>query len=273
MKNLNRSGFTLIELLIVLSILVFLAALIVPKMTDVLDRTRSGTQAYSIADIDRHLNNYYALNHKYPEGWDLLLKADGTGSEPTTLYSKLATVLSGANGIISGPIALTDDQLASLKAAGVSHMFANDEANTDVNFSGTERHHLGTGSGHDGSANAQHALAINTASGSKGLTMLRDSFGLAANIDAGAEATRITNHTYVVFGLGFKNSMVQASIQDAPILENSVALTSYSRALCVFEIPNSGQEKALLVGVFGPDGRTKRESISDYNNSNGQQPH
>lgn len=275
-------AFTLIELVVVIAVLALIAALVVPKMMDIYDRSRSGTQAYSLSDIDRQINIYYALNHKYPEGWDSLLTAVNPSTEPSGVYAKLAPTLTAAGGyIVTTPHALTADQITSLNNAGVSHMFAHDATTTDVNYSASERHHLGVSgtTGHDGTANLGQVLTIDTTfdttthTGSKGYNLLVNDFGLGANTDGANVPSRIAAHTYVVFGLGYKSSIVQAQIEEAPVLENAASASSYARALCVFEIPNTGTEKALLVGVLGPDGRTKREALSDYANGNGEQPH
>lgn len=262
----KRSAFTLMELLVVLGILALLAMLAVPMMSSVYERSRSATQAYSLTDVSRSLENFYALNHKYPDGWDSLIAADGT-----TPYAKLSPNLLSPNTFFT-TTTIGDDQIASLSAAGIGHVFLHD-ATTDYSNTGTDRRHLGTGTGHDGTANINTLVVIDKA-GADGLELLVKDFGLNPNKSAtDTTLTRINANNYVVLGLGPKSTAAQSIMQSVPLLEHPHSSSSYSRVLVVFEVPVTGTARAKLVGVLGPDGRALRYSIADYNNANGPQPH
>jgi len=274
-ENRGRHGFTLLELLVVLGILALLAALVIPKLTDTYERSRSATQAYSTADIARQLETYFALNHSYPDGWDMLMGTAGT------IYDKLAPEVEAPNTFFQVQ-ELTADQITSLNTAGIGHAFLHDATSAASN-SGTDRRHFGTGTGHDGTANVNDFVVIDKtftagASGAAptlgdGMDLLVNGFGLNPNRSAtDSTFARITANTYVVLGLGPKSTLVQSTVHEAPLLEHRTSSSNYSRALAVFEVPNVGTTKARLVGIFGPDGRSKSLSIADYN-SQTVQPH
>jgi prepilin-type N-terminal cleavage/methylation domain-containing protein len=257
----SRRAFSLMELLVVLSILALLAAVAVPKLIDMFERGRSATQAYSTADVARQIEIFYGLNHEYPDNWDSLTTDGGT------IYTKLTPELRDL--LIQAP--LGTPQIDSLKSAGIGHVFLHDPSN-DVppSDSGTTSRHIGTGtSSHDGSANVNSLVAVDSTPGSKGESLLLNEFGL---IPFHGGISRIAANTYVVLGLGQKSTMVQSQIQEAPLMEHGTSDRNYSRALAVFEVPNTGGGKAKLVGVIGPDGRTKQGSIKDFNNPQGVKP-
>ena len=270
MRRPVRRGLTLLELVVVIGILALLAGIAIPKIADLIGRSRSGTQAYSTADVSRQLEIFSGMNGKYPDGWDTLTETSGA------LYTKLnpaLTTTSGGLGSILTTTNLSEDQVTSLSTAGISHVFLHDSTSAPSS-SGTDRRHFGTGAGHDGTANVSQVAIVNSTDGSRGLDILVNSFGLNANRSAtDTTYTRIRSNTYVVFGLGPKSTIVQTQIQEAPMLENELSRTTYSRALAVFEVPLAGTAKAKLVGVFGPDGRTKNVALTDYANQNGPQPH
>lgn len=263
----RRRGFTLMELLVVLSILALVAALAIPKMIDIYERSRSATQSYALADAMRMIEIFYGINHKYPDGWDALMVDGGAP------YTRLSPNLKTPRTFFT-TATLTPEQISSLGSGGIGHVFLHDDTITDRSNSGVDRRHLGTGSGHDGTANINTFVVVDKSTGSDGLDMLVNDFGLNPNKSATDTAyTRIMANTYVVFGAGPKSTMVQNTTNEAPILENANSATSYSRVLVVFEVPNTGSSRAKLVGVLGPDGRTKAESAADFNNVNGPQPH
>ena len=267
-----RRGLTLLELVVVIGILALLSALIIPKIADLIGRSRSSTQAYSTADVSRQLEIFIGLNPGYPDGWDALTGTSGA------LYSKLnpaLTTTSSGLGSVLSTASLSDDQITSLNTAGIGHVFLHD-ALSAPSSSGTDRRHLlpASAGSHDGTANVNQVAVINSADGSRGLDLLVNSFGLNPNKAAtDTTYTRIRANTYVVFGLGPKSTIVQKQILEAPILENDLSSTTYSRALAVFEVPITGTSRAKLVGVFGPDGRSKGTALTDYRNQNGPQPH
>jgi prepilin-type N-terminal cleavage/methylation domain-containing protein len=267
LKHQRRRGFTLMELLVVIGVLALLAVIAIPRVIDNYERSRSATQAYSTADISRHIEVFFALNHKYPDGWDSLM-ADGGA-----MYSRLSPDLNSPRTLLT-TVTITSDQIDSLQGAGISHAFLHDESSTSYSASGTDRRHIDTGSGHDGTPNINTLVAINSTAGSEGLSMLVNDFGLNPNRSASdTTLPRISANTYIVFGIGPKSTLVQSQLQEVPFMEHSNSARSYSRALAVFEVPNTGRNKAKLVGVFGPDGRSKQKAISDYNNPNGPQSH
>lgn len=286
-RRAARLGLTLLELVVVLGVLALLAALVVPKLADFTDRSRAATQAYSTADVSRQIEIFYGMNRKYPDGWDLLMQS----AAPTSMYGGLNSLLttsitttdSGGVGTSSGPILttaqLSSEQTTALGNIGIGHAFLHDTTSAPSS-SGSDRRHFGTGSGHDGTANVNTFAVINKATGSRGLSILINDFGLNPNKSASdTTLTRINANTYVAFGIGPKNTMVQTQMLEAPTMDNKDSATKYSRPIAVFEVANaptltgSPLANAKLVGVIGPDGRTKQMSASDYANINGVQPH
>lgn len=273
----NARGFTLMELLVVLGILALLATILIPKLSTLEERSRSAVQAYSTADVARQLEIFNALNRKYPDGFDTLLAAPAG----TTLYSKLAPELKTPNTVLT-TVTLTDAQIQSLSLAGVGHAFLHDTAAATVpNNSGNDRRHFGTGTGHDGTANINTFAAVDKTTTSEGFSILVNDFGLNPNRNfpdtSSTPYPRINANEYIVFGLGNKSTFVQSQVMEAPSLDHANSATAYSRALLVYEVPSATAAnvgtKAKLVGIIGPDGRTKAMSVSDFNNVSGQQAH
>jgi prepilin-type N-terminal cleavage/methylation domain-containing protein len=271
-SNLRRNGFTLIELLVVLGILALMSSLIVMKLGDVYERSRSATQAYSLADVTRQLEIFYGLNHKYPDGFDTLLLKGATSADPHAgPYTKIGPELKAPSTLIAASlVTLTADQRTSINLAGISHAFLHDAASGVVpSDSGVERHHYGDPLvlGHDGTSNISDAVVIDKGLGTEGLKVLANDFGLAANqtVDLSVTVpTRIAANTYIVLGLGRKCTLNGSQIMETPFLEQTNSASLYSRALLVYEVPNTGTARAKLVGVIGPDGRTRSMSAGDY---------
>lgn len=286
----NATGFTLIELLVVLGILILLSSLMLVKLDDVYDRSRSSTQAYSLADVGRQIEIFYGLNHKYPEGWDSLMNisaSPATAPSPYTRYTKLGAECYAPSTLFNvDPTPLTDDMLSSLSKAGISHMFMHSSASGVVaSDSATERHHFGhAGAGHDGTYNVDYAVTLNSlyespGVRSEGLKVLLNDFALNPNVDDATivdDATRparIKNNIYIVLGFGKKATLNGNQVLEPPYLEQDGGTGKYSRALAVFEVPSVAgvTTRAKLVGIIGPDGRTRAMAQGDF--LSGVSPH
>ena len=258
-----RKAMTLMELVVVIGIMALLAAITIPKLIDVFERSRSGTQAYSIAEASRMVETHYGIYKKYPDGWDALTDS---GSK---IYSKLSPNLIGTTatpGTFFTTHSLTDLQISSLSRVGMSHVFLHD-ATSVPSDSGTDRRHFGDGSGHDGTANIRTLVAVDKTAGTDGYNLLVNEFNLTPN-----NSTKLLdNNVFIVLGFGPKNTAVQSVVQGAPLMEHLDPTKYYSRALAVFQVPLTSGASARFVGIFGPDGRTLKTSISDY--QSGEVPH
>jgi prepilin-type N-terminal cleavage/methylation domain-containing protein len=258
-----RKAMTLMELVVVIGIMALLAAITIPKLIDVFERSRSGTQAYSIAEASRMIETHYGVYKKYPDGWDALTDSGGK------MYSKLSPNLIGTTAVPQTFFTihtLTDSQISSLSRVGIGHMFLHD-ATSLPSDSGTDRRHFGDGSGHDGTANIRTVLALDETVGSDGYRLLVDEFNMTPN----NSTALLTNNVFIVVGFGPKCTAVQSVVQGAPLMEHLDPAKYYSRALAVFQVPVTSGASARFVGVFGPDGRTLKSSISDY--QGGEVPH
>lgn len=258
-----RKAMTLMELVVVIGIMALLAAITIPKLIDVFERSRSGTQAYSIAEASRMIETHYGVYKKYPDGWDALTDSSGA------IFTNLSPNLKAPRTFFVTH-SLTDDHIASLKRVGISHVFLHDtSATVNPSDSGTDRRHFGDGSGHapDFTADIRTVVAVSEAAGSDGFNLLVNEFNLMPN-----NSTKLLdNNVFIVFGFGPKNTAVQSVVQGAPLMEHLDSAKTYSRALAVFQVPNAGGASARFVGIFGPDGRTLKTSISDY--QGGEVPH
>jgi len=253
-----RRGFSLAELLVVIGVIALLAAIIIPRLADVYERSRSGVQAYSLTDASRTIENFFGVNKKYPDGWDTLTVDGGT------LYTKLSPGLGGTRTFLTTGT-LTPDQVTSLNLAGIGHVFLHDATTSAYSDSGTDRRHFGTGSGHDGTANINTVAVVNKAAGTDGLSLLINDFGLNPNKSA-SDTTMpiITGNTFVAFGFGPRCNVVTNMSQSAPLFEAADPTKYYARGIAVFQVPNTGTTRAKFVGMIGPDGRTSRTSLGDY---------
>lgn len=283
-KRISRfsRGFTLMELLVVIAIMALVAALAIPKMADVMSKSQAGTQSYSLAEASRAIENYNAMNGKYPEGWDLLMYSAGDGATAPSGLGKFTDA--GTEGSLLNPtllsmltsVELTAGQRKVLSNSGISHVFANVAANDGTNLlympsdTGRVRHHLGTGSGHDGSANTSTVAVLDTTNAAA-LSFLSNNLTISPNKDASTDADTIAANDFIVFGIGPRSTLVQTIIQEAPIVEAAQPSKYYARPLAVFMVSKTASDtdtvtKAKFLGMLGPDGRGKGDTRNAYNN-------
>src|SRR3954469_1612874 len=72
----NRPGLTLMELAVVLVILVGLAAIVVPLLPNMIERTNSATGAANCKEINNQIATFEQFHRSYPDYYDAL--TDGT---------------------------------------------------------------------------------------------------------------------------------------------------------------------------------------------------
>lgn len=86
MQYLNRRGMTLIEILIVLAIIGSLLAILGPRVTSQLDKSKLGETKIIMGQVSNALNMYYTDCGRYPDSIESLLQADSScsnwGPEP-----------------------------------------------------------------------------------------------------------------------------------------------------------------------------------------------
>jgi prepilin-type N-terminal cleavage/methylation domain-containing protein len=279
----HRDGFTLVELLVVLGILALLSSLVIVKLGDLSARTRSATQAYSLADTSRQVEIYYGLNNEYPCGWDSLQSADGTIAAYSPMKPMLSPSLAGPGRTIlnTSTTVLTADQIKSLNAAGIYMLMLHDVTLSGMtpavppSDSGTTMNMIAPGM-----MGIDNVLTLNVTLTegppvvySEGLSLLLRDFGLnpmrTDPTTVAALPSRIANSLYVVVGLGRKCMLVSHTIVEAPFFDQADSDKYYSRALGIFEVPLTGGAPAKFIGLIGPDGRTKDMSASDYRSHDG----
>lgn len=76
----NRRGMTLIEIMIVLAIIGSIAALLLPRMTGALDKSKVKEAKIQMGQIVNALSMYYTDCGKYPASLENLVKADANCS-------------------------------------------------------------------------------------------------------------------------------------------------------------------------------------------------
>lgn len=231
----SRRAFTLVELIVVLMILVGLAAILIPAITDMVSRTSRSAASSNISEVSGAIQRYEAQYLAYPNNLDSLMEAlNGTavtlGSLNTAIVGSLDDVVISAN------------TLATLQAAGITHVGVH--ANDDGTF----------------------ALATSTA-----LAALDTVKGLdtTAQQDLGLETTGVAGK-YIVLGVGALSDMNGKTMVDAPVHfpRNTASNpeTVYSRFLAVFQITDGAAalDRAKFVGVIAPDGAGLSTEMNEY---------
>jgi Tfp pilus assembly protein PilE len=210
----RRAGLTLIELVVVLTILIALAAIVIPMMPNILSRSHDASSATNISEISKALQTYNQLYFGFPNNLDNLVEA-GTGGGSTLL----GTLAGGGN--LAGQVqatTLSAAQVAALNNIGIT---------TVANLTGTSAN--GTASWSPTFfpyTTLYPTLAANTTT----LTTTTNVAILTGTTTVGATpttgtgvATAVTklgvspSGTYVVLGFGLANSAVGQVIQECPV--------------------------------------------------------
>ncbi|NCD32507.1 MAG: prepilin-type N-terminal cleavage/methylation domain-containing protein [Spartobacteria bacterium] len=141
----NNQGFTLIELLIVVALLGALAALVLPSMQANRTKAMEATCDFNQVSTLKTLNDHYALNGTLPDalhtgkrassadqasGTDLM-KVPGDAAEAGTTLNNMSTVGKTVFKL------MTEEEVNSCNAAGLTHVVYDDDGTTSVVLSDT----------------------------------------------------------------------------------------------------------------------------------------
>src|SRR5262245_29592790 len=108
----RRAGLTLMELVVVMTILIALAAILVPLFPNLLRRAHKATDATQTSELAKALQSYQALYVSYPDEFDLL--TDGSA------FPAYLPADGGTFGGAATATALTTDEAKALGRVGVN---------------------------------------------------------------------------------------------------------------------------------------------------------
>ena len=232
-RSRNRVGFTLVELIVVLMILVGLAAVLIPAVTDMVARTNASTASSNISEVANAIQRYETQFLSYPNDMDGLM-TDLTGTQLDTLTTALDTA--------TEDVTLTAATLATLNEAGIE--------NVGIHTAG------------DNTFVAPTSTALTDTTVLKGPTA-------ATQVALGLELTG-TSGKYVLFGIGANCDLNGKTSIDAPVYfpENGTLNPDlvYGRFLAVFQITDGTDalNRAKFVTVITPTGEGLSTGMSNY---------
>lgn len=230
----SRRAFTLIELIVVLTILVGLAGVLIPTLTNMVGRTSRSTTAINISEIAGAIQRFESIYLSYPDNFDSLVTNLTTGADLNTLSS----VLTG----VTEDVTLDANTLAALTNVGISTVGVH--AADDISF------------------DLPTLASLTNTSIVKGLTA-------AHQVTLGLETTGAAGK-YLVFGIGSQSELTGTIMVDAPVHFPRDAAsnpdTIYARFLAVFQITDGTDAlgKAKFVGVLSPEGHGLSAQLGGY---------
>ena len=232
-KNDNRAGFTLVELIVVLMILVGLAAILIPAVTDMVARTNSSASSSNIAEVANAIQRYETQYLSYPNNLDSLM-TDLTGTDLDTLTAGLTAA--------TADVTLTAATRVPLTVAGITSV--------GIHTAGDDTFVIPT------------ATALTDTTVLKGLTA-------AAQVSLGLETTGVLGK-YIVLGMGPLSDLNGKVSVDAPVYfpENGTLNPDavYGRFIAVFQITDGTNplNRAKMTTVITPTGAGLNSGLSDY---------
>ena len=245
---MNRNAFTLVELIVVLTILVGLAGVLIPAVTDMVARTNRSTSAINISEVAGAIQRYDAQFMSYPNNFDSLMMDDGlsgglaSGTDLNTLTADFTAA--------SVDVTITAGTLVTLAEAGITSVgfHAADDATFDL-------------------PSATVLAASDKLKGPKAATQ----------VSLGLETTGVVGK-YIFLGVGALCDMNGKTTVDAPVHfpRNSTTNpeTTYARFIAVFQITDGIVDltytqgkplsRAKFVGVIAPDGLGLSDELDGY---------
>lgn len=230
-----RPGLTLMELVVVLTILIALAAIVVPLFPNLLRRAHKATDATQTSEVTKAVQMYWAVNVGYPSEWDLMTVSTGT-TAPDFLPADGGVPFGGAAKIGN----LTANEVAALSRIGV-----------------TSGHHFAaTSPGHPTMNPYASASLTPTALSTSTPVFLIDPATTSGEVPTEIKNIYTNDPTarFVVFGIGPRSQMVGTVMQSAPtsVPQNKdfTPANTYSRVGVIFQVEG--------VGIAAATGGTKR---------------
>lgn len=233
--NRSRQALTLIELIVVLTILVGLAGILVPTLTNMVARTSRSTSAVNISEVAGAVQRFEAIYLRYPNNLDSLMEDITTGGDTLgTLFTSLASMIED--------VTLDANTLSTLNTAGI----------TAVGVHGDD---TGTYAWPTLTTLANTNLL-------KGLTA-------TAQQNLGLETTGVSGK-YIVLGIGTRSELTGTVMVDAPVHFPANASSNpqvvYSRFLVIMQITDgtNALTRARFIGALAPDGSSMGVELSGY---------
>ncbi len=246
--RLRRFGLTLMELMVVLIILIAVAGIIVVSFPSMLTRANVASCSTNISETARAFVAYEAHHGVYPDHYDSLTDDSG---------AIIDNMLNNAGGGVFNGIAtttLTAAQAGALHEAGIANMHVHAPTGT------AEPYHL-TFNPYKNAVTAPTPIAT----GSK-VVVLDNAWASELGLPA-------TNHTYAVFGIGKRCTIIGRMIMEPPVhfadVPDENPDQKYGRFAAVYSIGTATNplHKAKFVRIltFHPEGPVGTgEHISEY---------
>lgn len=271
-----RSGLTLLELIVVLSILVALATLVVPIFNGVNEHTNTATNAAILQGINEAVGRFESQTGMIPTDWDGLLTSSGVPY--TSLDPKLNQLDNGgAAGTTLGPQALSEMQAQSLKDAGMTGVYFQDESWNDL---ATSKFPSDSGRNYVPIAASVQLMFMSVGNIAYNGRAAFNAAG-GANVLFADRAFSLTpfttqwNNNFIVVGFGNQTSLKRNSVRDTPLFQSVRPTGYYRRGLCVFMVPPAsvtstaalgpnGYFRAKYIGCFAPDGTCLMDNMNKY---------
>lgn len=232
-----RRGFTLIELIVVLMILVGLAGMVIPAVTDMVERTHTSTAAGNLHEVSNAVARYEVQYLGYPNQLDGLKTTLAGAAEDE--FSGLADGLLGVVEVGT----LTAAQVDSLVAAGI----------TNVQLSA------------DPSATVSATFQTTTTSTDLADTSVLLFLTAGQTVTLGLEPGAGVANKYLCLGVGDRSELIGKTMTSAPVHfpdnGNSNPNDTYQRFIGLFDV--SG-ERAKFVGALAPEGASLNHEFGHY---------
>jgi Tfp pilus assembly protein PilE len=248
----KRRGLTLIELVVVLTVLIALAAIVIPLLPNMLSRSHDASSATNVSEISKYVQTYNQLYFQYPNNLDNLVEPGGS--------SPLTTLAGGGN--LAGQVqtqALTAAQATALNNIGITSVanVTGNAANGTANWSPTFFPY--TTANPNLPANTT-PIATTTPPTVAVLTGTTATGGTpTAGTGVAAAVTKLgvsPSGTYVVFGFGIANSAIGQVVQECPVHFPDQATispaTTYQRYGLIFKVSDAAIpnfQNATFVGA------------------------
>ncbi|PHQ34495.1 hypothetical protein CEE69_15975 [Rhodopirellula bahusiensis] len=214
-------------------ILVGLAAILIPAVSDMVGRTNASASVANISEVANSVQRYETQYLSYPDNLDSLM-TDLTGTDLDTLTASLTAA--------TADVTLTALTRAPLTAAGISS--------------------VGVHTAGDNTFQPSTATALTDTTVLKGLTP-------ATQVALGLETTGVAGK-YIILGLGTISELNGETNIEAPIYfpENGVLNPEsvYGRFIAVFQITDGTDPlaRAKFKTVIAPTGEGLTTGLSNY---------